>query len=92
MKTIKRILVPVGVEQSAEALLAAGRAIAAEVAMVGVIPIPPGESLRAGAAAARQMRQRLLALGNQVPPLQVSVSVTSAPWQGRRALISHDQL
>ncbi len=91
MKTIKRILVPVGVEQSAEALLAAGRAIAAEVAMVGVIPIPPGESLSSGAAAARQMRQRLLALGNKVQPLQVSVIVTSAPWQDLRALIAEEQ-
>ena len=80
----KKVLVPVmqGCEQTAA--IAAARAIAGEenVMLVGLIYIPEGESLSAGAVRAQEVRQTLRNLSDQKHIQRwTEVHATHQPWE-----------
>ena len=56
---IQTAVAPIVAGQSEATLLAAARALAAEVVLVGLVPLPADAALSAGAALARPLRQRL---------------------------------
>ena len=91
MKKIKTIIVPVGTGTGGHAALAIAQAIAAEVVLVGVVPIQAGESVSAGAQAARQVRKRLLSLSNASTRFKSTVIVSESPWKDLQDVISFEK-
>ena len=92
IRTIKTILVPIGAGTEGQFALTLAKAIAQEVILVGVVTIVAGESLSAGAQAARQIRKRLLSLSSG-PSIRFksTVIVSDAPWKDLQNVISHEQ-
>lgn len=90
---VRTALVPVihGVE--GRAALAAARALAAEVVLVGFVPVGADASLSAGTAQAREVRRRLrdLALLPD-PPMRAKspVHVATTPWRELEAILADD--
>jgi glucosyl-3-phosphoglycerate synthase len=75
-----------------EAALAAARALAAEVVLVGVVVIPPAESLSTGAAKARGLRKVLRELGrSEQIRSKAHVVVSHRPWAELSAIIAEEQ-
>ncbi len=88
--SIKSALVPIGLGSDGEQALALAHLIAEEVVLVGVVPIPEGESVSAGARAAREMRKRLIGLSNTHIRFESTVIVSDKPWDDLRNVI-HDE-
>ena len=87
-----RLAIPVFEENIPEAALALARSLGTRVQFIGVVPVPAGESLTAGTAAARRLRRSMDALrarhGFQG---QNKVLVTHNPWPDLAAALRADQ-
>jgi glycosyltransferase involved in cell wall biosynthesis/nucleotide-binding universal stress UspA family protein len=87
--SIKTALVPIGAGTDGEQALALAHNIAAEVILVGIVPIAEGGAVSAGAQAARKIRKRLLSLGNKNIRFKSTVIVSGTPWEDIKNVI-HD--
>jgi len=78
----RRALVPVAAgRDSPAAALAAARAVADEVILVGIVTIPPGETLSAGAGGASALRKRLRELvRGEARYTKTRTVVSHQPW------------
>lgn len=90
LRKIKTALVPIGAGDLEQTALTLAQAIADEVILVGVVPVSSGDSLSAGAQAARQLRKRLLALSSATVHYKSTVIVSETPWMDLRHLIAQD--
>jgi glycosyltransferase involved in cell wall biosynthesis/nucleotide-binding universal stress UspA family protein len=88
--SIKTALVPIGLGTDGDQALALAHNIAAEVILVGIVPIAQGQSVSAGSQAARQIRKRLLSLGNSNIRFKATVIVSGTPWEDIKNVI-HDE-
>ncbi len=88
---IKTAMVPIGIESTCNAALTIARAIADEVILVGVALIPKGESISAGAQAARQIRKRLLKMSDPTTRFKSTVIVSETPWVDLQELFASEQ-
>jgi len=88
--SIKKALVPIGSGSDGEQALSLAHNIASEVILVGIVPIPEGQSVSAGAQTARQIRKRLLSLSNTNIRFKSSVIVSETPWDDIKNVI-HDE-
>ena len=91
LRKIKTVLVPIGTGLAGQAAVAIAQAIAEEVVLVGIVPITIGESVSAGAQAARQVRKRLLSLSNATTRFKSSVIVSESPWKDLQGVISYEK-
>jgi glucosyl-3-phosphoglycerate synthase len=80
-RPIRTALVPVLPEKDISAAIAAARAIAQHVRLLGVVYVPPDRSLSAGAERARKVRARMRHLAADPHMSRVAeVLVSSDPW------------
>jgi glycosyltransferase involved in cell wall biosynthesis len=90
IRKIKTALVPMGIEDDGQDALALAKVISDEVFLVGIVPITKYDSLSAGAAAARQLRKRLLALSDQTTHYRSRVIVSETPWADLNTVITQE--
>jgi len=91
LQKIKTVLVPIGTGQAGQAALAIAQIIAEEVVLVGVVPIPKGESVSAGAQTARLVRKRLLSLSSATVRFKSNVIVSESPCKDLQNVISFEK-
>ncbi len=91
LRRTKTVLVPIGTGSVGHSALAIAQAIAEEVILVGIVPIASGESISAGAQAARAVRKRLLSLGNDTTRFKSTVIVAESPWKDIQEVISFEK-
>jgi len=87
---LRTILVPIVFGCDCQAALAAARALAREVVLVGLVKVEPGAPLSAGASSARQVRKQLRELapaGSGQIRSKARVHVSTAPWADLLAVI-----
>ena len=92
LRNIKTVLVPIGAGADGQTAITIAQAIAAEVILVGIVPIAQHESISAGAQPARQVRKRLLAL-SAGPSIRFksTVIVSETPWKDLQSVITQDK-
>jgi len=91
---LRTVLVPIVFGCECQAALAAARALARQVVLVGLVNIAPGEALSAGAAPARAVRARLRKLapaGDGQVRSKARVRVSTTPWADLLALIASEE-
>lgn len=90
--SIRTALVPIVHDCDYETALAAARALASDVVLVGLVQIPADEPLSAGSTKARQVRKLLreLADGKQVRS-KSAVPVSHTPWAELLKVISFEE-
>jgi glycosyltransferase involved in cell wall biosynthesis len=91
LRKIKTVLVPIGTGMTGQTALSLAQAIAEEVILVGIVPIISGESVSAGAQAARLVRKRLLTLSNASTRFKSTVIVSELPWKDLQSVISFEK-
>jgi glucosyl-3-phosphoglycerate synthase len=91
LRKIKTVLVPIGTGQAGQIALAIAQKIAAEVVLVGVVPIPKGGSVSAGAQTARLVRKRLLSLSSATTRFKSTVIVSESPCKDLQNVISFEK-
>jgi glycosyltransferase involved in cell wall biosynthesis len=87
-RVIKSVLVPIGIDTEAQAILALAKAISEEVVLVGVVPIKQGEMISQGGRVARLLRKRLLSLSRPNVRYKSTVIVSETPWDDLTSVIS----
>lgn len=90
LRNIKTALVPIGTGTEGQTALTLAQTIADEVILVGVVLIPAGEHVSAGARAARQVRKRLLSLSDPSTRFKSTVIVSKTPWTDLQRVIVHE--
>ena len=90
-RIIKTVLIPIGINSEGQAALALAQAIAEEVILVGVVPIPAGEPISPGARTARQIRKRLLSLSSPNIRFKSTVIVSETPWEDLQSIIAQEE-
>jgi glucosyl-3-phosphoglycerate synthase len=90
-RIIKTVLIPIGINSDGQTLLTLAQAIAEEVILVGVVPIPAGEPLSPGAQAARQIRKRLLSLSSPSTRFKSTVIVSETPWEDLQSVLAQEE-
>jgi len=89
---IKTVLVPIGVGAEAHTALTLAQSLAEEVVLVGIVPIGAGESISAGAQAARKVRKHLLSLSRPASVrFKSTVIVSETPWQDLQRVIINEK-
>ncbi len=88
---IRTVIVPVIFDCETQAALAAARALAGEVLLVGLVRIAPGKPVSAGAQQARAIRQRLGGLAGEGVRAKARVRVSTAPWDDLLAVIADEE-
>jgi len=88
---LRTVLVPVIYGCDASAAFMAASALAAQVTLVGLVRIPTGQPLSAGAQSARAVRKQLRELANARVRAKARVRVSASPWKDLLALISQDE-
>lgn len=88
---IKKALVPIGPDFGEQTALALAKVIADEVVLVGVVCIPSGEQVSAGAKTARKIRRYLLSLSNSYIRFKSTVIVSVAPWEDLQNVIRSEK-
>lgn len=90
--SFRTVLVPVVHGFKSPAALDVARALDAQVIVVGLVIVPPGESLSLGASSARQVRKRISSLNDGVRiRSRARVLVSHTPWNDLCALIEDDE-
>lgn len=90
--SIHTALVPVVYGYESQAAIEAARALAPRIVLVGLVRVPPEESLSAGAALARKLRQQLRSLGKgEQITFKAKVHVSNNPWQDLLKVIADDE-
>ncbi|MBN2085631.1 MAG: glucosyl-3-phosphoglycerate synthase [Anaerolineales bacterium] len=79
--SFKTVMVPVVYGCRGESVMAAARALGANIILIGLVRVPRGKSLSVGAAMARKVRHRMLSLadGKKVRT-RTPVHVSHNPW------------
>ncbi len=90
LRKITTALVPIGDGVFELAALTLAKAIAEEVVLVGIVPIAEGDSLSAGAQAARKLRKRLHALSDSSIHHKFTVIVSAEPWADLKRLLAQE--
>ncbi len=90
-RKIKTVMIPIGTGDTGQTAISIARHFADEIILVGVVPIAMGESVSAGAQIARQVRKRLMSLGDDVTRYKSTVIVSSSPWQDLQAVIDGEK-
>ncbi|MCX6081909.1 MAG: glucosyl-3-phosphoglycerate synthase [Chloroflexi bacterium] len=91
-RSFRSVIVPVIYGAKKNPALDAARALDAQVTLVGLVPVAAGESLSLGAAAARQMRQQLRSLSDDIRIRARSrVLVSHQIWNDLLTLIHADE-
>lgn len=89
---LPRVLVPVVYGCDSSQAVAFGHALGAEVVLLGMVRMRPGEPLSAGAGRAREVRMLLMALAQEGHAhFKARVRVSHAPWDDLRAVIARDK-
>lgn len=89
---IRTVMIPVVHGCDSDWSLDVARRMAGEVVLVGLVCVPPGKSLSAGAYEARQVRRRLRALSpGPLVKYKAQVYVSATPWNDLLTVIRHDQ-
>jgi glucosyl-3-phosphoglycerate synthase len=91
LRKIKSVLVPIGTGADEVIALTLAQAIAKEVVLVGVVLIPAGEPVSAGAQAARQIRKRLLSLSGPAIRFKSTVIVSETPWKDLQVVMANEK-
>src|SRR5690349_9924868 len=91
LRNIRTVLVPIGAGVEGQTALDLAQAIAKEVILIGIVPIQAGESLSAGAQAARQIRKRLLSLSGPAIRFKSAVIVSETPWKDLHNVIAQER-
>jgi nucleotide-binding universal stress UspA family protein len=90
--SFRTVLVPVICGCRGQSALDAARALGAQVALVGLVPVPPEASLSTGASPARQVRQQMRALMEEAPfHGRIRVIVSHTPWRDLLAFIETEE-
>ncbi len=88
VRRVHSALVPVSLEADGRQALSFARLIADEVTVVGIVPIPFGQSISAGTQAARETRRHIQSLiGTQGQLIRTSVIVSPTPWTDLQGII-----
>ncbi len=90
-KLIETAIVPIGLGTDGDQALALAHSIAAEVIMVGIVPIAEGESVSAGAQTARKIRKRLIGLTNTHVRFKSTVIVSPRPCEDMKAVVLNEK-
>src|SRR5688572_9267228 len=91
---VRQAFVPVIFGHDSADAIAAARALAQEVVLVGLVRVPPGEPVSAGVAQARQVRQQLRTLTHGSDPgvrAKAVVHVSYTPWKELHATLEADE-
>lgn len=88
---LRLALVPIGPGGEGEEAFRAAHLIAEEVLLVGVVPIKRGQSISAGAGQAREIRKRLLSMGNENVRFKSTVLVSPTPWKELQGVIVNEE-
>ena len=90
--SLRRVLVPVVHGCTNDTALKIANALAPEVVLVGIVRLPDGETLSAGAAMAQALRKELrrLGKGDQVRA-RLQVLVTTNPWRELQQVIQDEE-
>lgn len=91
LRNIRTVLVPIGTGTEGQTALDLAQVIAKEVILIGIVPIQSGESLSAGAQAARQIRKRLLSLSGPAIRFKSAVIVSETPWKDLHNVIAQER-
>lgn len=92
IRKIKTALVPIGPGDIGQTAFLMAQAVAREVILVGVVVIPTGQSVSAGAQTAAQVRKRLLSLsGPAAVRFKSTVIVSETPWEDLKSVIAHEK-
>ena len=91
MKAIETALVPIGLGTEGDQAVALAKCVAAEVVLVGVVPIAEGESVSAGAQVARKIRKRLMDLSGPDVRFKSTVIVSSKPCEDLKNVIQNER-
>lgn len=91
LKPIETALVPIGLGSEGNRALALAKCVANEVILVGVVPIAHGESVSAGAQAARKIRKRLMELSEPHVRFKSTVMVSAQPCGDLKNLIQNEK-
>lgn len=84
----RSVLVPVGLTTSGQQALSLARLLSDEVVVVGLVPIAEGQSISAGAQAARETRKHIQSLVRENPELTSGpVIVSPTPWNDLQGII-----
>ncbi len=90
---VRTALVPIIFGCDGQAALAAARALATEVVLVGLVPIAATEAISAASAKARAVRAQLRALAPAADPqvrARATVRVSTTPWQELNTVLRLD--
>jgi glucosyl-3-phosphoglycerate synthase len=91
LASLRRVLVPVVYGCDSSTAVAFARSLAAEVVLLGMVRMQPGEPLSAGASRAREVRSLLLALVKEGHAhFKARVRVSHTPWDDLCAVIARD--
>jgi glycosyltransferase involved in cell wall biosynthesis len=91
IRPIRSVLVPIGTGSDGSQALAIARAIASEVVLVGVVPIAGEQAVSAGVNTAREIRKRLLSLGDENTRFKSTVIASSTPWKDLQSVIADEK-
>jgi glucosyl-3-phosphoglycerate synthase len=91
LKPIETALVPIGLGTEGDQALALAKCVAAEVILVGVVPIADGESVSAGAQVARKIRKRLMELSEPHVRFKSTVIVSAQPCEDLKKVIQNEK-
>jgi glycosyltransferase involved in cell wall biosynthesis len=90
-RMIKTVLIPIGTDSDEQTLLTLGQSVAEAVILVGVVAIAEGGAVSQGVQAARQIRERLLALSGPSIRFKSTVIVSEAPWKDLQGVLSEEK-
>lgn len=88
---LRLALVPIGPGGEGGEAFRAAHLIAEKVLLVGVVPIRRGQSISAGAGQAREIRRRLLSMGNENVRFKSTVLVSLTPWKDLQGIIANEK-
>jgi glycosyltransferase involved in cell wall biosynthesis/nucleotide-binding universal stress UspA family protein len=91
LKPMETALIPIGLGSEGDQALALAKCIAAEVILVGVVPIATGKSVSAGAQVARKIRKRLIGLSNTHVRYKSTVIVSAHPCEDLKNVIRNEK-
>jgi glycosyltransferase involved in cell wall biosynthesis len=88
---IKLALVPIGLGKDGQDAFNAAHLIAEEILLVGVVPIRRGQSISAGTQKAREIRKRLMSMGNSNVRFKSTVIVSPTAWKDLQGIIANEE-
>jgi hypothetical protein len=90
-RKIRTALVPIGAGDLWRPALSLAQVIAEQVVVVGIVPIQAGQSVSAGAQAARQVRKRLFSLQTENTRSRSTVIVSETPWNDLKNVLAREK-